>query len=103
MPVSEAAVVRQPTKLRVPQTLNAAAAVDTRLPLMYKPVEFTHSLLVPPGAMTTVLVKVVVPKKLPNMMLLSPVVTQQPAKQPRNMLFEAVVLQTPAHRPANKL
>ena len=76
--------------LLVLQHLNTAAAVGTRLPLTYKPVELTHNLFVPPGAMTTVLVKVVVPKKLPNMMLSPPVVTQQPALQPMNMLLQAV-------------
>jgi hypothetical protein len=43
--------------------------------------------------MTTVLVSVVVPKKLPSMMLLSPVVTQQPALQPMNMLLTPVVFE----------
>ena len=89
--------------LLVAQHLNTAAAVGTRLPLTNRPVELTHNLFVPPGANTTVLVSVVVPRKLPSMMFESPVVTQQPAKQPRNMLFEAVVFSRPAHRPANKL
>jgi hypothetical protein len=53
--------------------------------------------------MTTVDVSVVVPKKLPSMMLLAPVVTQQPALQPMNILLAPVVLQTPAHEPAKKL
>jgi hypothetical protein len=86
----------QLTMLLVPHTLNVEA-VETRLPLTNRPVELTHNLLHPPGAMTTVLVRVVVPKKLPKMMLLAPVVTQQPALQPRNMLLQAVVLQKPAH------
>ena len=72
-------------------------------PLMYKPVALTHKRLHPPGANTAVLVSVVVPRKLPIMMLFSPVVTQQPALQPTNMLLAPVVLRRPAHAPAKKL
>jgi hypothetical protein len=76
----------QLTMLVVLQTLNALAPPPPiRLPLMYKPVLLTHNLLVPPGAMTTVLVSVVVPRKVPRMMFDPPVVTQQPALQPMNM------------------
>jgi hypothetical protein len=53
--------------------------------------------------MTTVDVKVVVPKKLPSMMFETPVVTQQPASQPMNMLLQAVVLQKPARSPIKVL
>jgi hypothetical protein len=68
------------------------ALPPTRLPFTNKPVEFTHNLLVPPGANTTVLVMVVSPRKLPTMMFDPLVVTQQPALQPMNMLLQAVVL-----------
>jgi hypothetical protein len=67
-------------------------AVLTKLPLINRPVEFTHSLFVPPGAMITVLVKLVEPTSLPKMMFELPVVTAQPALQPMNMLLQAVVL-----------
>ena len=71
--------------LLVLQHLNTAAAVGTRLPLMYRPVALTHKRLTPPGANTAVQVMVVLPKKLPSMMLQPLVVAQQPALQPRNM------------------
>jgi len=81
--------------LLVLQTLNTLAP-PTKLPLMYRPVEFTHSLVQPPGASIAVDVNVVVPTAPPKMMLQLPVVTAQPAQLPRNMFWTAVVLQRPA-------
>ena len=89
--------------LLVAQHLNTWAAVGTRVPLMYKPVLLTQSLLHPPGASTAVQVIEVLPAKLPRIMLHPLVVALQPALHPRNMLFEAVVLLKPAHNPENKL
>ena len=109
LPVVLAAPAQQPTKkllqpeppvpdivlvmLLVLQHLNTAAAVGTMLPLMYRPVLFTHSLLQPPGARITVEVSAAVPVKLvPIMMLHPPVVTQQPEQLPMNMFWSAVLL-----------
>jgi hypothetical protein len=88
--------------LLVAQQKNALQ-MFTATPLMYRPVEFTHNLLVPPGASITVLASVVVPAADPSMMLEPPVVTAQPALQPTNMLLAAVVLLAPAQQPAKKL
>jgi len=100
-----ARVLDVPLKVLVPVMVCTVSVVTglSRLPLTNRPELLTHKRLVPPGAKMAVLVKVVVPKKLPSMMLLSPVVTQQPALQPRNMLFEAVVLAQPARRPIKVL
>ena len=103
LPVMLVAVLIQLTKLVLLHNRNTGTEDVNCVPLINRPVELTQSLLVPPGAMTTVLVSVVVPRKLPRMMLSPPVVTQQPALQPRNMLLQAVVLQTPAWRPMNTL
>jgi hypothetical protein len=109
VPVVLAAPAQQPTKklsapeppqpdillvmLLVLQHLNTAAAVGTRLPLMYKPVALTHKRLHPPGARITVEVSAAVPWKLvPIMMLHPPVVTQVPELLPMNMFWQAVLL-----------
>ena len=112
MPVVLAAPAQQPAKkLLAPEppvpdillimlvllhNLNTLQPPTKSEPFIYKPFEFTHSLFVPPGARIAVDVSVVVPRKLPKMMLEQPVVTQQPALQPMNMLLQPNMLQQPA-------
>ena len=89
-----ARVLLVPLKVLVPVMVCTASEVTRlELPLMQAPAESMRRRSVPPGAKTTVEVKVVVPRKLPMIMFELPVVTQQPALQPRNMLLQAVVFE----------